>query len=194
MQVAAALAYGTSGSSPTSTCSRRLIKCCRRIRPRLCGLCERPTFTTMAHLFRSSLLLALALLPFAWSQGPQGQPSILEATGFKFGTGLCNSTFADFNATGVFAFNPNVLQGPQAGQNNTGRTQDSGIAVTIQTAPDTASPSNTTSSSYTLWWNTNGANYSENTVLGYDVRSHSAMRACDSQLTVQFRSVLSWEC
>ncbi|CAK3825760.1 Hypothetical predicted protein [Lecanosticta acicola] len=82
---------------------------------------------------------------------------------------ICNKTFADANATGMFNINPNVAQGPQSGQpdNHSGKTQDALVAVTI----DNSGFSNTSnsSSSYSLWYNTNGANYSSDFALGYDV-------------------------
>jgi hypothetical protein len=83
---------------------------------------------------------------------------------------ICGQRFEDTNATGIFYINPNVLQGPQAGQQNTGRTQDSGLAVTVNSAPNIGnSSSNATSSSYGLWYNTFGANYTGDFSLGYDV-------------------------
>ncbi|KAF2162473.1 hypothetical protein M409DRAFT_27098 [Zasmidium cellare ATCC 36951] len=59
---------------------------------------------------------------------------------------LCNGSFADANATGVYYYNPHVDQGQQARQpdNNSGKTRDIGIAFT-------------------------GANYSDDFGLGYDV-------------------------
>jgi hypothetical protein len=87
---------------------------------------------------------------------------------------ICGKNFNDANATGIFYFNPNVLQGPQAGMQNTGRTQDSGLAVTVNVPPSIDnSSSNSTSSSYSLWYNTNGANYTGDFDLGYDVIFHS---------------------
>ncbi|KXT17723.1 hypothetical protein AC579_3602 [Pseudocercospora musae] len=82
---------------------------------------------------------------------------------------LCNKTFADANGTGVISFNPNVAQGPQAGQpeNRSGSTLASLFAVTVAN-PGFSNTSND-SSSYTLWYNTNGANYSDDYALGYDV-------------------------
>lgn len=73
--------------------------------------------------------------------------------------------------TGIYYINPNVLQGPQESQNNpSGKTLQSGLAVTIQSASGSSNTTNSTSSSYGLWYNTNGANYSGNYALGYDVR------------------------
>ncbi|EME87596.1 uncharacterized protein MYCFIDRAFT_212946 [Pseudocercospora fijiensis CIRAD86] len=82
---------------------------------------------------------------------------------------ICNKTFADANGTGIINFNPNVAQGPQAGQpdNLSGSTLPSMFAVTVAN-PGFTNPSND-SSSYTLWYNTNGANYSNDYALGYDV-------------------------
>ncbi|CZT18082.1 uncharacterized protein RCC_03921 [Ramularia collo-cygni] len=87
-----------------------------------------------------------------------------------FSSNLCGATFEDTNATGITYINPNVLQGPQPGQENTsGKTLQSGLAVTIQDSSGSSNTSNSTSSSYGLWYNTNGANYSGNFALGYDV-------------------------
>ncbi|KAK4629394.1 hypothetical protein CLAFUW4_08104 [Fulvia fulva] len=84
---------------------------------------------------------------------------------------LCNKTFNDANGTGVFSFNPNVPQGPQQGQpeNFSGRTQPVSIAVTLQNPGFNSTNSTSTAASYTLWYDTNGANYSDRYALGYDV-------------------------
>lgn len=100
---------------------------------------------------------------------------------------ICNKTFADTNATGIFYINPDVLQGPQAGQpeNTSGKTQRSGLAVTIHNVAKSTNSSDTTSSDYGLWYSPNGANYSDDYTLGYDVSPASTGR--DQRLRVGVR-------
>ncbi|SMR57254.1 unnamed protein product [Zymoseptoria tritici ST99CH_1E4] len=121
-----------------------------------------------------SLKLVLASLRLAAGQtSNEDTTTPLWALASKLEAGsstICGKKFEDANATGIFYINPNVLQGPQTGQQNTGRTQDSGLAVTVHSAPDIGNSSlNATSSSYGLWYNTFGANYSGDFSLGYDV-------------------------
>lgn len=80
---------------------------------------------------------------------------------------LCNKTFADANATGIFSFNPGVAQGPQQDQpdNDSNYALDAAWGVTLW---DNVGASNATLE-YTAWYNTNGANYSNNAGLWYDV-------------------------
>lgn len=84
---------------------------------------------------------------------------------------LCNGSLSSANGTGLYSFNPNVAQGPQAGQpdNFSGKTLASSLAVTLQNPGFDSGNTSSYSSSYTLWYNTNGANYSDRYALGYDV-------------------------
>lgn len=80
---------------------------------------------------------------------------------------LCNKTFADANATGIFSFNPGVNQGPQDDQPD----NDSHFAINAQwgvTVYDNIGASNATAE-LSAWYNTNGANYSDDASLWYDV-------------------------
>ena len=114
-----------------------------------------------------SILLLLIAICLDWcraqlEEGEDGTATPLWALSDRIQGGsstVCNKTFADVNATGIFALNPNVAQGPQSGQpdNNSGSTLDSLVAVTIAN-PGFTNTSNS-SSSYSLWFNTNGANY-----------------------------------
>lgn len=86
---------------------------------------------------------------------------------------ICNQTFANANATGIFSFNPNVAQGPQAGQpdNHSGNTLDAYFAVTV--ANPGFNNTEQDSSSFTLWYNTNGANYSNVSIKCASLADHA---------------------
>lgn len=92
----------------------------------------------------------------AGSEGNGGQPSL-----------LCNKTFADANGTGIFSFSPGVAQGDQEDQPD----NDSNYALDAQWGVTVYDTIGTSSSSAELsgWYNTNGANYSDNAGLWYDV-------------------------
>jgi len=77
---------------------------------------------------------------------------------------LCNRTSAEANGTFFVSYNPHVGQGPQAGQENTsGQTLDVAVGLTLTQnfADDQVE--------YSLWYDTNGANYKNDSQLGYDV-------------------------
>lgn len=126
---------------------------------------------TAMHCPALVLWLLVGLVYHAQAQDSQDNQTAVpiwsQVSGSKFGTNnICNGTFADFNATGIFNFNPN-----KAGSNSLIR--DTGLAFTIQSAPNTTSdPSNATSSSWGLWWNTDGANLTNKFSLGYDVSDY----------------------
>nr|POF22132.1 hypothetical protein CFP56_36219 [Quercus suber] len=84
---------------------------------------------------------------------------------------LCGKTFADANATGIVYINPNVVQSPQSGQpdNDSGLTQNSAWALTIQNAYGATNAASELSASVGAWYDTNGANYADDIHLGYDV-------------------------
>lgn len=92
----------------------------------------------------------------AGTDGNDGSPSL-----------LCNQSFADANATGIFSFNPGVVQGDQEDQpdNDSNHALDAQWGITVY--------NNIGQSNSTLeiagWYNTNGANYSDNAGLWYDV-------------------------
>lgn len=100
----------------------------------------------MASL-RSGFLAAVALAAvgvygqystdYVWSVGTQGDTSI------------CNETFADANVTGIFTYTPGV---PQL-SGNYQYAKDVQLGTTVVDVPNDAVE-------WTLWLNTNGANYS----------------------------------
>ena len=78
---------------------------------------------------------------------------------------LCNSTIDLANATGIAEYQPDFAQGPQITQRNntSGRTLPAYVSTTV-------TDDNKSSSLWiTTWVNTNGANYSDDAKLGYDV-------------------------
>lgn len=111
----------------------------------------------LLSLLLTACLAATASAQFvAGSYSNDGNPSV-----------LCNKTFADANATGIFSFNPGVVQGDQEDQPD----NDSNYALDAQwgmTIFDNIGASNATAE-LSAWYNTNGANYSDNAGLWYDV-------------------------
>lgn len=101
-----------------------------------------------------ALLIVACLLRLVWCTGPFS---------FQTDNNLCNKTFQDANATGVYSFKPGVVQGKQAGQPD----NDSGVALNASWALTISQ--NTTYSEVTMWYSTTGANYSDDFSLGYDV-------------------------
>lgn len=78
---------------------------------------------------------------------------------------LCNSKLKFANASGVVEYQPDFNQGAQVDQKNntSGKTLPTSFATTLTEDRDS------TSLWVTTWINTNGANYSDNAHLGYDV-------------------------
>lgn len=106
------------------------------------------------------LLLAAGLVATAWAQ------FVIGSDGETSPSFLCNKTFADANATGIFSFNPGVNQGPQEEQpdNDSRFTLDAQWGVSVY---DNIGASNATAE-ISAWYNTGGANYSDNANLWYD--------------------------
>nr|POE89858.1 hypothetical protein CFP56_20327 [Quercus suber] len=122
----------------------------------------------------NGLLRAMALLLFTVAVAILALSLQVTGQDFNFAFGnpaLCNSTFDDFNASGIYWINPGVSQGAQSGQpdNNSGQTLRSGWAATIQNAYGSVNESSALSSTLSAWYNTNGADYSDDIDLGYDV-------------------------
>lgn len=92
----------------------------------------------------------------AGTDGNDGSPSL-----------LCNQSFADANATGIFSFDPGVVQGAQEDQPD----NDSNYALNAQWGITVYNNIGQPNSTLEIagWYNTNGANYSDNADLWYDV-------------------------
>lgn len=109
-------------------------------------------------------------LTLAWCLiGPVA--SQLTHYGFGGAPSLCNQTFADANATGLYYINPGIFQASQADQpeNAGGTTLPSAWALTIQNSAGALNADSSLSSTLGAWYSTNGANYSDDLNLGYDV-------------------------
>lgn len=94
----------------------------------------------------------------------------------EFGAGtspLCNKTFADANGTGIYWIDPGIAQ-------LTNTTTRAAWAVTLQNAYGSADASADNSSSVGLWYNTGGANYSDDLALTYDVCAIGGMPLNDN--------------
>lgn len=107
-------------------------------------------------LLTAGVFAATASAQFvAGTDGNDGIPSL-----------LCNQSFADANATGIFSFSPGVVQGNQQDQPD----NDSNQALNAQwgvTVYNNIGESNSTLE-IAAWYNTYGANSSDNAGLWYD--------------------------
>lgn len=100
----------------------------------------------MAHI-RVGLLVLCAL-----AIGVYGQFSTdyTWSVGTDASTSICNETFADANATGIFTYTPGVPQSSGPYQ----YAKDIQIGATVADSPGDAVD-------WSVWLNTNGANYSD---------------------------------
>ncbi|KAK5173769.1 uncharacterized protein LTR77_002450 [Saxophila tyrrhenica] len=102
--------------------------------------------------FSNFILLLASFSAVAFSQD-LGSDLTLSATGSL----LCNETFSDANVTSISSYSPGV---PEF-SSSSGFARDIHVGATVVESTDSVQ--------WSLWYNTGGANYSNDDDLGYDV-------------------------